>query len=317
MEVKSRNKQRDTAAGGSVGEMVVEAAKNAEKKVEQALTVLFHELPLWMQDNHFIISGYRPQSFSLYKSFHSLTYLHNETVNIYTHLLPSLLSLLLGTYALKTHLLPRYPTSTTPDLLSFTCFFASAGICLGLSATYHTLSNHSPRVASFGNKLDYLGIVILIMGSFIPSVHYAFYCHRKLAYIYWLMISLLGAGCATVSVMPAFRTPAWRPFRAGMFVGMGLSSVLPVLHGVRIYGFEGLHVRMGVWWMLLEGGLYVFGAGVYAARVPERFAPGRFDLLGSSHQVFHCLVVAAAGSHLVGLVKAFDYLHGRNAQVCG
>jgi len=172
-----------------------------------------------------------------------------------------------------------------------------------MSATYHTIKNHSPVIATIGNKLDYQGIIILIMGSFIPSVHYAFYCHRRLAYAYWSMISLLGAGCATVSVMPAFRTPAWRPFRAGLFVGMGLSSVLPVLHGVLIYGGRGMDERMGMRWVIMEGLLYIAGAGIYAARVPERFAPGRFDLLGASHQVFHCLVVAAAGSHLVGLVK--------------
>ncbi|KAG0640826.1 hemolysin-III related-domain-containing protein [Tuber brumale] len=305
MAVKNRNTQRG-AGGGSAGEMMVEAAKSAEKRVEEALTVLLHELPLWMQDNHFIVSGYRPQSFSFYKSFRSLTYLHNETVNIYTHLLPALLFLLLGTYTVKTHLLPRYPTSTAPDLLSFACFFVSASTCLGI-----------PAVARVGNKLDYLGIIILIMGSFIPSVHYAFYCHRRLAYAYWSMISLLGAGCAAVSVMPGFRTSAWRPFRAGLFVSMGLSSVLPVLHGVRIYGARGMDERMGVRWLLIEGLLYIAGAGIYAARVPERFAPGRFDLLGASHQLFHCLVVAAAGSHLVGLMKGFDYLHSRDAQVCG
>ena len=61
--------------------------------------------------------------------------------------------------------------------------------------------------------------------------------------------------------------------------------------------------RMGVRWLIFEGLLYIAGAGIYAARVPERFAPGRFDLLGASHQLFHCLVVAAAGSHLVGLAK--------------
>jgi len=44
MAVKNRNTQRGGAGGGSAGEMVVEGAKNAEKKVEEALTVLLHEL---------------------------------------------------------------------------------------------------------------------------------------------------------------------------------------------------------------------------------------------------------------------------------
>lgn len=46
------------------------------------------------------------------------------------------------------------------------------------------------------------------------------------------------------------------------------------------------------------------------ARWPERIAPGRFDVVGNSHQIFHVLVVLAAASHLVGLITAFDYRHG-------
>ena len=46
------------------------------------------------------------------------------------------------------------------------------------------------------------------------------------------------------------------------------------------------------------------------ARWPERTAPGKFDVIGSSHQIFHVLVVLAAVSHLVGLVTAFDHRHG-------
>jgi len=45
------------------------------------------------------------------------------------------------------------------------------------------------------------------------------------------------------------------------------------------------------------------------ARIPERFAPGRFDVFGSSHQIFHVLVLAAAVTHLVGLTKAFGFRH--------
>lgn len=100
-----------------------------------------------------------------------------------------------------------------------------------------------------------------------------------------------------------------------MFVLMGLSAVFPVLHGIKLYGIEYLERSIGLDWVVLQGVLYIAGAGLYAARIPEKWAPGRFDIWGSSHQIFHVLVVAAAASHLVGLVKAFDYHHSSRAVV--
>ena len=110
---------------------------------------------------------------------------------------------------------------------------------------------------------------------------------------------------------PQFRTPALRPVRALMFVLMGLSAVFPVLHGIKLYGVEHLRNSVGLDWVVLQGVLYIAGAGLYAARIPEKWAPGRFDIWGSSHQIFHVLVVMAAASHLVGLVKAFDHAHSQ------
>jgi len=100
-----------------------------------------------------------------------------------------------------------------------------------------------------------------------------------------------------------------------MFVLMGLSAVFPVLHGVKLYGVEHLRKSIGLDWIVLQGVLYIAGAGLYAARVPEKWAPGRFDIWGSSHQIFHVLVVLAATSHLVGLVKAFDHHHNARNMV--
>jgi adiponectin receptor len=88
---------------------------------------------------------------------------------------------------------------------------------------------------------------------------------------------------------------------------MGLSSVFPVFHGLCMYGFKALDQQMGIRWVMMEGFLYVVGAVIYAARVPERWAPRKYDLLGASHQIFHFFVVAAAMSHLVGLVKVFFF----------
>ncbi|GES58407.1 hemolysin-III channel protein Izh2 [Aspergillus terreus] len=302
------------------GSATSEAVSVAETVLEQPPRVIkkllhWDELPHWQRDNHHIHSGYRPASYSFLGSLHSLTYVHNETVNIYTHLLPSLLSVP-AAVVLYQALAPRYATASHGDIGAFSCFFAGAAFCLGMSATYHTISNHSPVVARIGNALDYIGIVGLIVGSFVPSVYYGFYCVPNLQRLYWTMICGIGLGCVFVSVLPQFRTPGWRPFRAAMFVGMGLSAVFPVLHGLRLYGLELMMRQIGLGWLLLQGLLYILGAAIYAARVPERLRPGRFDLLGSSHQIFHVLVVCAAVAHLTGLLSAFDYRHSGIAETC-
>ena len=49
-----------------------------------------------------------------------------------------------------------------------------------------------------------------------------------------------------------------------MFVGFGLSAILPVLHGVYLYGFEHMSYSIGLDWVLLQGFLYVLGAVIYA-----------------------------------------------------
>ena len=180
----NQQRQRRKSVAGSVGDSLLQA----EEKVKQALVVAWDQLPNWQQDNQFITSGYRPQSNSFKKSFGSLGYIHNETVNIFSHLIPSIGFTILAIVLYFT-IVPRYETIEKADIYAFACFFAGAAICLGMSATYHTISNHSPFISRFGNKLDYVGIVFLITGSFIPSIYYGFYCHPHLQELYWSMVS--------------------------------------------------------------------------------------------------------------------------------
>ena len=92
-----------------------------------------------------------------------------------------------------------------------------------------------------------------------------------------------------------------------MFVLMGLSAVIPVLHGIRLYGIQHMRAAAGLDWVVLQGALYITGAAIYAARIPEKWRPGKHDIWGSSHQIFHVLVVLAATAHFMGLFKAFRY----------
>ncbi|MCJ1377142.1 hypothetical protein MMC17_000234 [Xylographa soralifera] len=315
----------------------------SEKRKSDVQLLDFADLPHWQQDNHYILTHYRSASYSFARSLKSLFYLHNEFVNIHTHLFGTVIFIYFFLYYCP----PSAQSSlNAEDQLPFSeadgtalsFFYVGAVLCLLISASFHALSNHSPRVAKYGNQLDYVGIVALITGSFIPSVYYGFYCDRHLQKTYWAMISTLAVGCAIVSVSPKFRTPKWRPFRAGMFVAMGLSAIVPVLHGLRRYGFRQMEYQIGLSWLVLQGVLYIVGAGLYAvglrslarhgsmvepylqaswgltsrvqkARIPERWQPGRFDLWGSSHQIFHVLIVLAALSHLKGLTVAAHHAH--------
>jgi predicted membrane channel-forming protein YqfA (hemolysin III family) len=70
-----------------------------------------------------------------------------------------------------------------------------------------------------------------------------------------------------VVLFPRFRTPAWRPFRAFMFVAMGLSALFPVLHGIRTFGVAQLERQIGLSWLVTQGVLYILGAGIYAVSI--------------------------------------------------
>ncbi|OTA88171.1 hypothetical protein M434DRAFT_399128 [Hypoxylon sp. CO27-5] len=307
--------RRRRSSASSSKSTVAQTAKDVEHKVASALHVLWDDLPSWRRDNHFIVTGYRPDSNSYWRSFTSLFYVHNESVNIWTHLLGALFFPTVGLWLYHV-IAPRYASADSSDVLVFACFFAGAVLCLGMSATYHAISNHSEEVAKWGNKLDYSGIVFLIVGSYVPALYYGLFCLPKLMTIYLYGIFLLGLGCGIVSWVEQFRTPRWRPYRAAMFVGLGVSGVVPVCHGLSIYGYRSLEERMGLNWVLLQGFLYIFGAFLYAIRWPERSFPRKFDIWGSSHQLFHILILFAAASHLTGMAKAFDYHHSVMGAQC-
>lgn len=145
------------------------------------------ELQSWQKDNQYILAHYRPASYSYHVSFQSLFYLHNESVNIHSHLLGVSVFLFIAfiDYAFAVH------SVSGSDILAFGCFVLGAVFCLSMSATFHTISNHSPLVNRLGNQLDYVGIVALIVGSFVPSIYYGFYCDPVLQKVYWAMASLM------------------------------------------------------------------------------------------------------------------------------
>ena len=91
------------------------------------------------------------------------------------------------------------------EKLVFALFFISAMLCLFFSTLFHTLSEkdlfrtglkfvlgcHSERILHIFGKLDYSGIALLTMGSFVPWVYYTFYCETQSKIVYMGKQSIL------------------------------------------------------------------------------------------------------------------------------
>ena len=76
-----------------------------------------------------------------------------------------------------------------------------------------------------------------------------------------------------------------------------------------MFGVGKMIVQSGLPYYLVEGVLVGLGAWVYNMRFPEVVYPGRFDVWGHSHQVFHVLVLCAMGVHFVGIERAYAYIY--------
>ncbi|KAJ7240449.1 hemolysin-III related-domain-containing protein [Mycena rebaudengoi] len=274
-------------------------------------TIRWIELPEWQKDNEYIVSGYRVVQNHWRGCFVSVfAYLHNETINIHSHLWgAALFAYFLVTFD-ETYL-KQYPGATWADSLVFMVFLSSAIFCMSASAFYHTSTCHSERVASRCHALDYSGIVVLTVGSFYPALYYGFFCSAQLQFLYIGLITSLGLGAAYIVLNPEYSKPTHRGARTGVFIALGLSAVAPISHCLLTQGSHRVISELGFGWLVFSGALYIAGALLYANRIPERFSPGTFDYFFASHQIFHCCVVGAAGAHYVGVLIALNYSYSR------
>ena len=155
-------------------------------------TVTWHDIPEWRRDNNYIISGYRPLGADYVQVIKDLTFLHNETWNVYTHFIGAVLLPLLAIAVTQATYEPQYMDVTRTDFVMFIIFFSSAESCLIFSAVYHLIGSHSREVERFWHRMDLLGIVIVTVGTFIPGIYYIFNCEPILQTVHWTIVCFPG-----------------------------------------------------------------------------------------------------------------------------
>ncbi|VFQ95172.1 unnamed protein product [Cuscuta campestris] len=323
----------------------VDSAKERYRaaKLERKL-VKYEALPEYLQDNEFIRDYYRCE-WPLKDLLLSVFSLHNETLNVWTHLGGALIFVALTAMSLTEKSSPEnlfaagvfrlermkrnksesiYPDhnyhqrnligSSITDNVNFPMwpwfiFLGGATCCLVLSSVSHLFACHSRRCNLLLWRLDQSGISLMVVASFVAPIYYVFDCHPLSRVFYFASITLLGTLAAVSLLSPALTSGRFRSFKAAVFLALGLSGIVPAAHTALLYGHHP-QVAAALWCEMAMGVLYAAGAAFYVARFPERVGPGKFDLVGSSHQIFHVLVVAAALAHCVATLVLMDWRRG-------
>ena len=280
-----------------------------------------------------LLINYRSASYSYISSLRSVFSLHNETgkysqftcalqfsnrlipclVNIWSHLF-GMAYFLVGIVRFnQRHSQNSESAQSTPTyscdrgIVSLYC--ASVAVCFALSAIFHTLSDQSYALHIFSNKLDHLGIVVVMWGTGVSNMYFALRCESPyVKSLYVVTLTLAATLCAMVTLRSRFRLPKYRTDRLYLYSFLGAVLFLPPMwHAWNSLGaLHALNKAMGLQSFIGLASINSLGGVLYATRVPERWFPGALDLAGHSHNWMHVLTVVGAMIRLQGLLYVYE-----------
>lgn len=171
-------------------------------------------------------------------------------------------------------------------------YAACVAVLFGTSALYHRITWRSPSARRWMRRLDHSAIFLLIAGSYTPFA--VLVIDGALGDVI-LAVVWIGAAAGIVLKLVWVDAPKW--LTAVIYVALGWVAVAAMPDLLSDLGLTAAAM------VALGGVLYTVGAVVYATQRPDP-VPTVFGY----HEVFHALVIAAAG--LQYAVVAFWVLPG-------
>jgi len=261
------------------------------------------ELESWLKSTmkgsscEFILSGYRT-SRSWWECTHSIFRMHNETINIWTHLIGALIWIFM--MDATTGMLQYHNTEDVTISILRLCFV----MCIFMpvfSSTYHTYKCVSENLCKFLLSLDIIGIHLLMFARTLTEAYVVFYCDRAI----WLDLVMICLVPALALAMYGSWTRTQWPFIPAVL----LAHVPVISFLINGGGVDTFSPRITRYLTLsLSGsvtGIVAFVLFMY--RIPECFYPGKFDIVGSSHQWWHVFTWIGPTLVILGMLELTMY----------
>ncbi|XP_058862021.1 membrane progestin receptor delta-like isoform X2 [Acipenser ruthenus] len=255
-----------------------------------------HQVPRVFREDG-IISGYRHPRSSALDCILSSFQMTNETVNIWTHFLPTWY--FLWQFCVLCSTLDFWSECYSWPLLVYMLL-----ICLYpfTSSCAHTFSSMSAEARHVCYFFDYGALSLYSLGCAITYGAYVMpdrwinsvfhHCFIPVAVLNTLVCTALSC----YSRFPELEFPRWsKILRTAAFVYPFVFDNIPLFYRLLVCSGEGCTHNEAVsshCYHLIFAFLTCF---LFASHLPERLAPGRFDYIGHSHQLFH--ICAVVGTH--------------------
>ncbi|KAI9150956.1 hypothetical protein H9P43_009571 [Blastocladiella emersonii ATCC 22665] len=255
----------------------------------------YEQLPRWLQCNPYIRTGYR-SGYSYAQAWRSAFAVHCETGNIWSHAVAVPLFAWLAAQTQAGAMLPA--AAHFWDRAVLAGYFASAVVCFAFSALFHTHYGNSHRCYVRFGCLDYTGISVLICGGATALTYTAYYDDAVWRSVYMAGSMSVGAVGVVGPTFAVWHTTRFRGWRTAIYTASGLLGCVPMAQFLATHGLpaDGL----GWWgrhgWAVVVLKL-VCGIAFYVGKFPERWFPGRCDIVGHSHQWWHGFVSSATLAH--------------------
>jgi adiponectin receptor len=239
------------------------------------------DLPEWYTTMEFIETGYRrPQS--AFSTFYTIFQWHNETLNIYTHLLPGLWFL----YNLLD--LPYqqfYKDSSNYAKFCIISGYTNAIVLLFASSFAHTFHIVNKNCNTKCWTCDFVGIIVINLGR-----HYV---DTYLLCISIFKSPLLFITCVTLETLFALYTIYQIMYmNRGRFWGMTYPAITALVPFLYVSYTEQLLYEATLYSLTCSAYILIAGSVFYKGKFPERFynKNGIFDCF-NSHIYHHICIV--------------------------